>query len=123
MPTLNDYLKRLRKAYTYGRKDGFLYNHPSELRKKGDTIGVMALLFSEEDGLRTHIYTFKRKRWTPDEWTKFLHKPKYQDYVGGIELLVNDVIPARNAALEEEYGLVKILGWSFDMADKHAGFH
>jgi len=124
MARLETVLRDIGKHYKFATAQGFLYNKESELDKKSDKMGFLVLLFDKDAGFVTHTFVFKRKSWSHVEWGNFFGADdKYKGYEGGMKIITDQILPARNDNMGEEWGLIEVIGYAFNMADKMEKFH
>lgn len=131
---LKDIIAAVLRNYTHAGIRGFLYNHPNELKIKSDVIGVLVLLYDENTGFKKHTYVFKRQKWNYKQWEEFIYNDTIKTnfvnkngekitYEGGLKIIAEQILPARNELMDEDLRLVSVIGWSFDMGRNNEKYH
>lgn len=111
---LADRILALKRVYplTDVAKSRFLYSRPADLLRRGDTISLWVLLWSDDGLVSIRQTKFVRAHaMTADEWADWLsvHAPK---------ILRDNVLAFVNRSFGTTWNIERVVGWHFSKRDK-----
>lgn len=106
---LKDRIEALRRTYPKISRVHARYLHaqPADLKKKGKTITVWLVLWSDDGRVSMHRTQFARTRaMTVIEWAGWLQ-------VNAPQIMVNSVLAYVNRAFGSAWNIERVFGWHF----------